>query len=163
MEIGMLWFDDSPIALNDRVKRAAEYYREKYGRKPNLCLVHPGMLMTDEGLVNSVVIRKAKGIMPDHFWIGVDEAQLKLNGNGKKPSIAKSQAGGSKVAKSKRKSKTSKAATKPAAKTASKPRSKSKSTKAKTKTSKATTKPAAKTASKPKSKSKSTKAKTKRS
>ncbi|MFQ5921909.1 MAG: hypothetical protein ACE5M4_03630 [Anaerolineales bacterium] len=130
----MLWYDDSPQALKARVKQAAGFYSEKYGRKPNLCLVHPGMLKTDEGIANGVVIRKGKGIMPGHFWIGVDEAQLKSNGNGKKPSKARSQAGGSKVAKPKSKSKTSKAATKPAAKAASKRKSKSKSTKAKTKT-----------------------------
>ncbi|MFV1859473.1 MAG: hypothetical protein ACC647_08990 [Anaerolineales bacterium] len=75
MEIGMLWYDNSPIALNDRVKQAAGYYSEKYGRKPNLCLVHPDMLQDDEGKANGVVIRKGKGVMPGHFWIGVDEAQ----------------------------------------------------------------------------------------
>lgn len=75
MEIGMLWYDNSPIALKDRVKQAAGYYKEKYGRKPNLCLVHPDMLLTDEGRANGVVIRKGKGVMPGHFWIGVDEAQ----------------------------------------------------------------------------------------
>ena len=75
MEIGMLWYDDSPLALKDRVKQAASYYSEKYGQKPNLCLVHPDMLKSDEGKTNGVVIRKGKGVMPGHFWIGVDEVQ----------------------------------------------------------------------------------------
>ena len=90
MEIGMLWYDDSPTALKDRVNRAAGYYSEKYGRKPNLCLVHPGMLQTDEGKAQGVVIRKGKGVMPGHFWIGVDESQIKKNGNGKVQSTGKS-------------------------------------------------------------------------
>ncbi len=99
MEIGMLWYDNSPTALNDRVKQAAGYYSEKYGRKPNLCLVHPDMLQGDEERANGVVIRKGKGVMPGHFWIGVDEAEIKTNGNHKtrskgsepkaKPSISK--------------------------------------------------------------------------
>ena len=75
MEIGMLWYDNSPTALKDRVKQAASYYSDKYGRKPNLCFVHPEMLQADEGEVNGIVIRKGKQIMPGHFWIGVDEAE----------------------------------------------------------------------------------------
>lgn len=55
MEIGMLWYDNSPTALKDRVKQAAGYYTEKYGRKPNLCFVHPDMLQADEGKVNGCV------------------------------------------------------------------------------------------------------------
>lgn len=81
MEIGMLWYDNSPTALKDRVKQAASYYSDKYGRKPNLCFVHPEMLQADEGEVNGIVIRKGKQIMPGHFWIGVDEAEIKTNGN----------------------------------------------------------------------------------
>ena len=81
MEIGMLWYDNSPTALKDRVKQAAGYYSEKYGRKPNLCFVHPDMLQADEGKVNGIVIRKGKQIMPGHFWIGVDEAEVKTNGD----------------------------------------------------------------------------------
>lgn len=90
MEIGMLWYDDSPIALKDRVNRAAGYYSEKYGRKPNLCFVHPGMLQAEEGNAQGVVIRKGKGVMPGHFWIGVDESQVKKNGNSEKPINSKS-------------------------------------------------------------------------
>ncbi len=81
MEIGMLWYDNSPTALIDRVEQAASYYSEKYGRMPNLCFVHPDMLQADEGKVNGIVIRKGKQIMPGHFWIGVDEAEIKTNGN----------------------------------------------------------------------------------
>ena len=91
MEIGMLWYDDGPLPLKDRVIQAAGYYTEKYGRKPNLCFVHPDMLSSEEGNANGIVIRKDKGIMPGHFWIGVDESQIKKNGNGKVPSKVKSE------------------------------------------------------------------------
>ena len=89
MEIGMLWFDDGPLSIKDRVKAAAGYYSEKYGRKPNLCLVHPEMLDKDEGKVNGIVIRKGKGVMPGHFWIGVDETQARANGKRTKKTATK--------------------------------------------------------------------------
>ena len=45
MNIGMLWFDnDKKTDLSDKIKRAASYYKEKYGQNPNLCFVHPSML-----------------------------------------------------------------------------------------------------------------------
>ena len=105
MEIGMLWYDDGPLPVKDRVKAAAGYYSEKYGRKPNLCLVHPGMLKSDEGKVNGIVIRKGKGVMPGHFWIGVDETQTQSTGNRPKRKVSKATATAKTTAKS-RKSKT---------------------------------------------------------
>jgi hypothetical protein len=47
MDIGLLWFDDDPRrGLEDKVGRAALRYREKYGRWPNICYVHP-QVVTD--------------------------------------------------------------------------------------------------------------------
>ncbi|MEK6587497.1 MAG: hypothetical protein AABY97_01480 [Chloroflexota bacterium] len=73
MEIGMLWYDDSPLALKDRLEKAADYYTGKYGRKPNLCLVNPNMLTEDEVRFNGVLVRRGRSVMPGHFWIGVDD------------------------------------------------------------------------------------------
>lgn len=73
MEIGMLWYDDSPLALKDRLEKAADYYTGKYGRKPNLCLVNPNMLTADEVRFNGVLVRRGRSVMPGHFWIGVDD------------------------------------------------------------------------------------------
>ncbi len=98
MEIGMLWYDDSPTGLKDRVERAADYYLAKHGRQPNLCFVHPDMLKTEEDKAKGVVIRKGKGVMPGHFWIGVDESQVKKNGTGKAKSEAKAKSGSAKAA-----------------------------------------------------------------
>lgn len=45
MNIGLLWFDNDPqTALKTKVDRAADYYQRKYGRSPDLCVVHPSML-----------------------------------------------------------------------------------------------------------------------
>ncbi len=73
MNIGMLWYDDSPLALKERIEKAAAYYAEKHGRKPNLCLVHPSMLNGDELRVNGVLVRRFSSVRPGHFWIGVDD------------------------------------------------------------------------------------------
>jgi hypothetical protein len=60
------------------VQRAADYYRQKYGYVPNLCLVHPTMLTQPhpefvEGRSGKVVVQPNRMIRPGHFWIGVDD------------------------------------------------------------------------------------------
>ncbi len=73
MEIGMLWFDNSSRSLHDRVQRAADFYAEKYGRKPTLCMVNPQMLESGDGAHNGIRLQAARTVMPNHFWIGVDD------------------------------------------------------------------------------------------
>lgn len=79
MNIGMLWFDNDPKAeISTKIERAARYYREKYGRQPNICFVHPSMLQ--EGYLtrpgekerNPIEVRASKSVLPNHFWIGVN-------------------------------------------------------------------------------------------
>jgi len=87
MNVGMLWFDNDPrTALTAKVARAADYYRQKYGLVPDLCLVHPSMLSkahpdSVEGLVLSAVkgpvgkvaVRPNRLIQPNHLWIGKED------------------------------------------------------------------------------------------
>jgi hypothetical protein len=73
MDIGMLWFDDSARPLRDKVERAVEYYAQKYGRTPTLCLVNPAGLDEAEGTLAGVEVRGARSVMKHHLWIGVDE------------------------------------------------------------------------------------------
>jgi hypothetical protein len=87
MNIGMLWFDNDPRAtLEFKVQRAADYYRAKYGRRPNLCFVNPSMLQVDKAPAASpnheesaarfaapgLEIRAHRSVMPNHFWLGVN-------------------------------------------------------------------------------------------
>jgi len=73
MNIGMLWFDNDPhTTLKAKVDRAASYYRQKYGHLPNLCLVNPSMLPTQESETGKVTIRSNRSIQPGHLWIGED-------------------------------------------------------------------------------------------
>jgi len=93
MNIGMLWYDESPLALKERIEKAAGYYAEKYGHKPNLCIVHPSMLEAEELRVNGVLVRRGPGIRPGHFWLGVDDEPAETPRPARaarKPSAAKS-------------------------------------------------------------------------
>jgi hypothetical protein len=75
MNIGMLWYDNDPsTALTLQVNHAVEYYRQKYGCSPDLCLVRPSMLGEGPGLL---VVREGKNIvhpnrsvLPGYLWIG---------------------------------------------------------------------------------------------
>ncbi|HEY5271524.1 MAG TPA: hypothetical protein VII97_14390 [Anaerolineales bacterium] len=78
MNIGMLWFDNDPrTALTAKVSRAADYYRQKYGLVPDLCLVHPSMLREHpdlvEGSAGKVAVRPNRAILPGHLWIGTED------------------------------------------------------------------------------------------
>jgi len=79
MNVGMLWFDNDPrTALTAKVTRAADYYRQKYGLVPDLCLVHPSMLPglppdQVEGPAGNVAVRPNRLIQPGHLWIGKED------------------------------------------------------------------------------------------
>lgn len=78
MNTGMLWFDNDPkVELSAKIERAAAYYRQKYGREPNLCLLHPSM-MPGGGKVETekphkLKVRTYSPVLPGHLWIGVEE------------------------------------------------------------------------------------------
>lgn len=75
MDIGMLWYDDTKKELSEKVARAVEYYKSKYGAAPTLCFVNPSMLKEAE-LTESdgVQVRPARTVLVNHFWVGVGEA-----------------------------------------------------------------------------------------
>lgn len=80
MDIGMLWFDDSSRSLKEKVQRAVDFYTQKYGRVPTLCLVNPAGLNGAEREATPVPIRGARSVMPHHLWIGVDEQAGRKSG-----------------------------------------------------------------------------------
>ena len=84
MEIGMLWFDnDKKTDYEAKIERAATYYRNKYGKTPNLCFVHPCMIPingsknTEKTSIKSqgVEVRTSKTMLPNHFWIGINRQE----------------------------------------------------------------------------------------
>jgi hypothetical protein len=78
MDMGMLWFDDNPAnTIADKVTKAAAYYASKYGRKPTICFVNPGML-SGEPVEKSggVEIRTSRTILRHHFWLGIQPSSI---------------------------------------------------------------------------------------
>jgi hypothetical protein len=98
MNTGMLWFDNDPkTTLTTKIERAVDYYRHKYGRDPNLCLIHPSMLpqdgtaprpagevpagekdspatgKTDLSEAKGVRVRPYRPVLPGHLWIGIED------------------------------------------------------------------------------------------
>ena len=72
----MLWFDNDPKSeFLSKVRRAAAYYRDKYGEEPNLCFVHPSMLDSLQLNAGTINICSNGSILPHHFWIGVQQNQ----------------------------------------------------------------------------------------
>jgi hypothetical protein len=86
MHTGMLWFDNSQTALTVKIQKAVEYYHKKYGRTPDLCLVHPSMLdayqqnqrqLEVNASMNSaqrkLTVRPYRPVLPGHIWIGIED------------------------------------------------------------------------------------------
>lgn len=56
-------------------------YRKKYGRAPNLCLIHPSELEKEKPKTGKLVLSGAEGVtvrpyrpvLPGRLWIGVEE------------------------------------------------------------------------------------------
>lgn len=74
MKEGLLWYDDDPGRdLAQKVGRAAQHYRKKFGRRPNVCYVHPSLVQEEREEVDSVSISSLSSILRHHFWLGEEE------------------------------------------------------------------------------------------
>ena len=75
MHTGMLWFDNSQTTLNAKIQKAMAYYHKKYGRTPDLCLVHPSMMEKNQSHleVNKLTVRPYRAVLPNHIWIGIED------------------------------------------------------------------------------------------
>jgi hypothetical protein len=79
MKVGMLWYDGDPKrGMEEKVELAAAYYREKYGRRPNLCFIHPDTA-GDSVLssTNKIEVRTNASVLQDHFWVGMQPDEIK--------------------------------------------------------------------------------------
>ena len=79
MQTGLMWFDNDPrTALAVKIEKASDYYKRKFGRLPDLCLVNPSMLgdspvdMIEQRGVR-ITIRPYRPVLPGHLWIGVED------------------------------------------------------------------------------------------
>lgn len=72
MKTGLLWFDDNPkVPLTTKIENAARRYKEKFGRFPDVCYVHPKTLAGATTMPTKVKVIELTNIPPNHFWIGV--------------------------------------------------------------------------------------------
>jgi hypothetical protein len=71
----MLWFDNSQTALTVKIQKAVDYYHKKYGRNPDLCLVHPSMMEANQRQleINKLTVRPYRPVLPGHIWIGIED------------------------------------------------------------------------------------------
>ena len=91
MDIGMLWYDDDHQRTpNERVSRAVDYYKSKYGVVPTVCFINPATLNDGPESAAGVQLRSARNVLVDHFWLGVGEAAGHANGK----SSARANGGG---------------------------------------------------------------------
>jgi hypothetical protein len=84
MHTGMLWFDNSQTSLTAKIKKAADYYQKKYGRVPELCLVHPSMLSSETGIPGAelgITVRPYRPVLLGHMWLGIEEMPSKETGD----------------------------------------------------------------------------------
>lgn len=76
MHTGMLWFDNDPrTTLSVKIQKAMDYYNKKFGRIPDICLVHPSMLESGQKQfeLGKLTIRPYQPVNPGHLWIGVED------------------------------------------------------------------------------------------
>lgn len=72
MRIGMMWTDSDPKRTTpDKIIRACSYYANKYGGTATVCYVHPDSDCPER--LGGVRVMRSRTVLPDHFWIGVEE------------------------------------------------------------------------------------------
>lgn len=78
MHTGMLWFDNSKVkTLEQKIQGAVDYYVKKYGRAPDLCLVHPSLLENRPGVrsmtIGALTVRPYRPVLPGYIWVGIED------------------------------------------------------------------------------------------
>ena len=68
----MLWFDDSPKPLGEKIREAAAYYLKKYGVPASACYINPEALPATSILpiVWGIIVARKHNVLPNHLWIG---------------------------------------------------------------------------------------------
>jgi hypothetical protein len=71
MQPGLLWFDNDPdVDLKTKISKAVLYYQDKYGLMPDLCFVHPSVLLRQSQMNLGIEIRTNRQLKPEHLWLG---------------------------------------------------------------------------------------------
>jgi len=73
MDIGLLWYDDSPKkTLEVKIAEASVRYQQRFNAIPNVCHIHGN---GDEArtVVGKIAIVYTPVIRPNYYWLGVEE------------------------------------------------------------------------------------------
>jgi hypothetical protein len=72
MKIGMLWYNDTKSAsLQEEIEAAADHYFSRYGRRPEICFVHPITLEANPVSVPGITILGKSTVLPNHLFLGM--------------------------------------------------------------------------------------------
>jgi hypothetical protein len=75
----MLWFDNSQSSFEVKLQKAVEYYKVKYSRTPDLCLVHPSTAKLPQGKSSAemcgLTVRLYRPVLPGHIWVGIQDKE----------------------------------------------------------------------------------------
>ena len=78
MKVGWMWLDNDPgRSIEEKIQRAAQHYRTKFGRFPNTCYVNQRSITGDGFQCGKVKVVAAHNILPHHFWLGVSTTSPK--------------------------------------------------------------------------------------
>lgn len=79
VKLGWMWFDNDPkTSLEDKLRPAAERYRQKFGQKPRLCYVNGGALADRQPAGGALQMRGADNVSPGCFLFVVDSEAADL-------------------------------------------------------------------------------------
>ncbi len=83
MRVGWLWFDNDPgRTVEEKIRRAATRYQDKFGQAPNTCYVHPQAIDAEEMQCGDLRVVAVRHVLPHHFFIGVEETRSGNDGQG---------------------------------------------------------------------------------
>lgn len=70
----LVFIDDTGKDLEVKIVWAVENYRRKYGRQPNVVMVHPSLLKGERKQVGSLRLEPRRTMLPSYLWVGEAEA-----------------------------------------------------------------------------------------
>ena len=83
MNSGMLWYNgNSKMTLIEKVAEGAAYYKKKYGRMPDVCVVNPqdvgDLPIKPPCQINvnghEMIVKSWKAIVTKSIWLGFEDA-----------------------------------------------------------------------------------------
>lgn len=75
MDTGELFFiEDVSKDFEGKVLWAAESYKRKFGRQPNLVMAHPSLLKGTRTQVGTLRLEPRRNMLPSYVWVGEAEA-----------------------------------------------------------------------------------------